>query len=214
VTGGRQAQGAPHHPPGHCPSSAPAPNNRKLGGGRGTRRDFKVTLRRVAAARIPHHAIWARSQRKFSLPRPNLSCSRRLSTRNAACFSMNAVRISLKDRLQRRLKVLPARFFLRVLSSAYKPRRPRRVSVASRKPYRQRDHFLSQPAATRSAAEIRARGNSPPQAGAPRLESSRLGAPAAPPARKPIPSPSSFATRSLTTIFATLCRSKCLLRSR
>src|SRR5258708_28000320 len=69
---------------------------------------------------------------------------------------------------------LPARFFLRVLSSAYKPRRPRRVSVASRKPYRQRDQFLSQPAATRSAAEIRARGNPPPQAGAPRLESSRL----------------------------------------
>src|SRR5258708_10782649 len=72
------------------------------------------------------------------------------------------------------LEGLPARFFLCVLSSPYKPRRPRRVSVASRKPYRQRDQFLSQPAATRSAAEIRARGNSPPQAGAPRLESPRL----------------------------------------
>jgi purine-binding chemotaxis protein CheW len=43
---------------------------------------------------FPHHATWARSQRKFSLLKPSSSCSRRSSTRNAACFSMSAARTS------------------------------------------------------------------------------------------------------------------------
>src|SRR5882757_740467 len=72
------------------------------------------------------------------------------------------------------LESLPARFLLRLLPSAYQPRRPPGIGVVARKSYRQRDKFLSQQAAARPAAEIGPRGDPPPQAGAPRLPSPRL----------------------------------------
>jgi len=80
------------------------------------------------------------------------SSSRRWSIRNAACFSMSAALTSLKESPPAPSEGLPARLLLCLLPACLTSREGRaETRSAARKPDRQRNQFLSQSPAARSA---------------------------------------------------------------